>query len=150
VLENLVDAMAPSNNPLLNPVALKAAIDTGGGSILAGLRHFASDMAAPPRVPKMVEPDAFEVGADLAITPGSVVLRTPVFELIQYRPATATVRQIPLLIIPPTINKFYVIDLAPGRSLAAEYLIGQGLQVFMVSWRSPDARHAKWGFDTYG
>ena len=150
MLENLVDAMAPSNNPLLNPVALKAAIDTGGGSILAGLRHFASDMAAPPRVPKMVEPDAFEVGADLAITPGSVVLRTPVFELIQYRPATATVRQIPLLIIPPTINKFYVIDLAPGRSLAAEYLIGQGLQVFMVSWRNPDARHAKWGFDTYG
>ena len=150
VLENLVDAMAPSNNPLLNPVALKAAIDTGGGSILAGLRHFASDIAAPPRVRKMVELDAFEVGADLAITPGSVVLRTPVFELIQYRPATATVRQIPLLIIPPTINKFYVIDLAPGRSLAAEYLIGQGLQVFMVSWRSPDARHAKWGFDTYG
>ena len=149
VLENLVDAMAPSNNPLLNPAALKAAIDTGGGSILARLRHFASDMAAPPRVPKMVEPDAFEVGVDLAITPGSVVLRTPVFELIQYRPATATVQQIPLLIIPPTINKFYVIDLAPGRSLA-EYLIGQGLQVFMVSWRNPDARHAKWGFETYG
>ncbi len=149
VLENLVDAMAPSNNPLLNPAALKAAINTGGGSILAGLRHFASDMAAPPRVPKMVEPDAFEVGVDLAITPGSVVLRTPVFELIQYRPATATVQQIPLLIIPPTINKFYVIDLAPGRSLA-EYLIGQGLQVFMVSWRNPDARHAKWGFETYG
>jgi Poly-beta-hydroxybutyrate polymerase (PhaC) N-terminus len=118
--------------------------------VLVGLRHFASDIAVPPRVPKMVEPDAFEVGADLAITPGSVVLRTPVFELIQYRPATATVRQIPLLIILPTINKFYVIDLAPGRSLAAEYLIGQGLQVFMVSWRSPDARHAKWGFDTYG
>ena len=148
-LENLLDALAPSNNPVLNPAALKAVIDTGGGSVLAGMRHFVADMAAPPRVPKMVEPDAFEVGVDLAVTPGSVVLRTPVLELIQYRPSTPTVRQVPLLIVPPTINKFYVIDLAPGRSLA-EYLIGQGLQVFIISWRNPDARHAKWGFDTYG
>src|SRR6516162_8786462 len=148
-LTNLVDALAPSNSPVLNPAALKAAIETGGGSTLAGLRHFITDMAAPPRVPSMVEPDAFEVGADLAVTPGAVVLRTPVFELIQYRPATASVRQVPLLIVPPTINKFYVIDLAPGRSMA-EYLIGQGLQVFIISWRNPDARHAKWGFDTYG
>ncbi len=148
-LRNLVDALAPSNNPVLNPAAVKAAIDTGGGSALAGLRHFISDMAAPPRVPSMVEPDAFEVGVDLAVTPGKVVLRTPVFELIQYRPATATVRQVPLLIVPPTINKFYIIDLAPGRSMA-EYLVGSGQQVFMMSWRNPDARHAKWGFDTYG
>jgi len=149
LVENLVDAMAPSNNPLLNPAALKAAIDTGGGSVLAGLRHFISDMSASPRVPKMVEPDAFEVGVDLAVTPGSVVLRAPEFELIQYRPATAMVRQIPLLIVPPTINKYYVLDLAPGRSLV-EYLIGQGQQVFVISWRNPDARHAKWDFDTYG
>src|SRR5580692_12742371 len=149
VLTNLIDALAPSNNPLLNPAAAKAALDTGGGSILAGLRHFLSDMAVPPRVPSMVEPDAFEVGVDLAVTPGSVVLRTPVFELIQYRPATTAVRQIPLLIVPPTINKFYVMDLAPGRSLV-EYLVGSGLQVFMISWRNPDARHAKWDFDTYG
>ena len=69
-LRNLVDALAPSNNPVLNPAAVKAAIDTGGGSALAGLRHFVSDMAAPPRVPSMVEPDAFEVGVDLAVTPG--------------------------------------------------------------------------------
>jgi polyhydroxyalkanoate synthase subunit PhaC len=149
VLTNLVDALAPSNNPVLNPAALKAVIDTGGGSALAGLRHFIADMAAPPRVPSMVEPDAFEVGADLAVTPGAVVLRTPVFELIQYRPATATVSQVPLLIVPPTINKFYVIDLAPGRSLA-EYLVGRGQQVFMISWRNPDARHAAWDFGTYG
>ena len=146
---NLIDALSPSNNPLLNPAALKAAIDTGGGSALAGLRHFVADMAAAPRVPSMVEPDAFEVGVDLAVTPGSVILRTPVFELIQYRPATPAVRQVPLLIVPPTINKFYVMDLAPGRSLA-EYLIGSGLQVFMISWRNPDARHAAWDFDTYG
>src|SRR5271165_5690250 len=148
-LTNLVDALAPSNSPVLNPAAVKAVIDTGGGSALAGLRHFAADMAAPPRVPSMVQPDAFEVGADLAVTPGAVVLRTPVFELIQYRPATSTVRQVPLLIVPPTINKFYVIDLAPGRSLA-EYLVGRGQQVFMISWRNPDARHAAWDFSTYG
>jgi polyhydroxyalkanoate synthase subunit PhaC len=149
VLTNLVDALAPSNNPLLNPAAAKAAIDTGGGSVLAGLRHFIADMAVPPRVPSMVEPDAFEVGKDLAVTPGSVVLRTPVFELIQYRPATAAVRQVPLLIVPPVINKFYVMDLAPGRSMV-EYLVGSGLQVFMISWRNPDARDAKWDLDTYG
>ena len=148
-LTNIIDALAPSNNPLLNPAAAKAAIDTGGGSALTGLRHFLADMAVPPRVPSMVEPDAFEVGVDLAVTPGSVVLQTPVFELIQYRPATTTVRQIPLLIVPPVINKFYVMDLAPGRSMV-EYLVGQGLQVFMISWRNPDARHAKWDLDTYG
>jgi polyhydroxyalkanoate synthase subunit PhaC len=149
VLTNLIDALAPSNNPLLNPAAIKAALDTGGGSTVAGLRNFVGDMAVAPRVPSMVEPDAFEVGVDLAVTPGSVVLRTPVFELIQYRPATATVRQVPLLIVPPVINKFYVMDLAPGRSMV-EYLVSTGLQVFMISWRNPDARHAKWDLDTYG
>jgi poly[(R)-3-hydroxyalkanoate] polymerase subunit PhaC len=149
VLTNLIDALSPSNNPLLNPAALKAAIDTGGASAAAGLRNFVTDMAAPPRVPSMVAPDAFEVGVDLAVTPGSVILQTPVFELIQYRPATPAVRQVPLVIVPPTINKFYVMDLAPGRSLA-EYLVGSGLQVFMISWRNPDARHATWDFNTYG
>jgi len=149
VLTNLIDALAPSNNPLLNPAALKAAVDTGGGSAVAGLRHFLADMAVAPRVPSMVESDAFAVGEDLAVTPGSVVLRTPVFELIQYRPVTSSVRPVPLLIVPPVINKFYVMDLAPGRSMV-EYLVGQGLQVFMISWRNPDARHAKWDLDTYG
>ena len=149
VLSNLIDALAPSNNPLLNPAAIKAAVDTGGGSMLAGLRHFLADMAVPPRVPSMVEPDAFEVGVDLAVTPGAVILRTPVFELIQYRPTTTAVRQIPLLMVPPVINKYYVMDLAPGRSMV-EYLVGSGLQVFMISWRNPDARYAKWDLDTYG
>jgi len=148
-LTNLIDALAPSNNPLLNPAAVKAAIDTGGKSTLAGLRNFAADMAVAPRVPSMVEPDAFEVGVDLAVTPGSVILRTPVFELIQYRPATPAVRAVPLVMVPPVINKFYVMDLAANRSMV-EYLVGQGLQVFMISWRNPDARHAKWNLDTYG
>ena len=149
VLTNLIDALAPSNNPLLNPAAIKAAVDTGGGSALTGLRHFVADMAVSPRVPSMVEPDAFEVGVDLAVAPGSVILRTPVFELIQYRPVSKRVRQVPLLIVPPVINKYYVMDLAPGRSMV-EYLAGTGLQVFMISWRNPDARHAKWDLDTYG
>jgi polyhydroxyalkanoate synthase len=148
-LTNLIDALAPSNNPLLNPAAIKATVDTGGGSAIKGLKNFVADMAVAPRVPSMVEPDAFEVGVDLAVTPGSVILRTPVFELIQYRPVTPTVRETPLLIVPPVINKFYVMDLAPGRSLV-EYLVSTGLQVFMISWRNPDARHAKWNLDTYG
>ncbi len=149
LLTNLIDALAPSNNPLMNPAAVKAAVDSGGGTTLAGLRHFAADMAVAPRVPSMVEPDAYQVGVDLAVTPGSVIMRNPVFELIQYRPATSTVRQVPLLIVPPVINKFYVMDLAPGRSMA-EYLVGRGQQVFMISWRNPDARDAKWDLNTYG
>ena len=149
LLSNLVEALAPSNNPLLNPAALKALIDTGGASALAGARHLAADLAAPPRIPAMVEPDAYAVGVDLAVTPGSVVLRTPVFELIQYAPATKQVRQRPLLIVPPVINKYYITDLAPGRSMV-EYLVGAGQQVFMISWRNPDARHRHWRLDTYG
>jgi len=84
----------------------------------------------------------------VAVTPGSVVLRTDVFELIQYQPQTEHMREIPLLIAPPTINKFYAIDLAPGRSLV-EHLVGSGQQVFVMSWRNPDARQAGWGLDTY-
>ncbi len=145
---NLVEAAAPSNNPVLSPVAWKAVIDTGGANVPSGLRNLLRDLATPPRVPTMVPPDAFEVGKDLAATPGAVVLRTPVFELIQYRPHTESVHSTPLLIIPPTINKFYIMDIAPGRSMI-EYLLSQGLQVFVVSWRNPDARHSKWGLDTY-
>jgi polyhydroxyalkanoate synthase len=97
----------------------------------------------------MVEPDAFTVGEDLAVTPGAVVLRTPVFELIQYRPTTETVHRVPLVVVPPTINKYYVTDLAPGRSIVESY-VAAGHQVFMMSWRNPDERHADWGLDTYG
>ena len=105
-------------------------------------------MARAPRVPAMVDTSAFEVGRNLAATPGAVVLRTEMFELIQYAPQTDQVRRTPLLIVPPTINKNYALDLAPGRSLV-EYLVRQGQQVFMISWRNPDARHADWGLDAY-
>ena len=106
-------------------------------------------MATSPRVPSMVEPDAFEVGRDLGVSVGSVVLRTEMFELIQYAPTTAKVREVPLLIVPPTINKYYVIDLAPERSLV-EHLVASGQQVYCISWRNPDARHRDWGLDEYG
>jgi polyhydroxyalkanoate synthase len=145
---NLVEALSPSNNPFLSPVAWKAFIDTGGGNVIAGSRNFVRDMASTPRIPSMVDTTAFKVGVDLAVTEGSVVLRTPMLELIQYKPTTEQVRDVPLLIVPPTINKYYVLDLAPGRSLI-EYLVGQGQQVFVISWRNPDSRHSKWGFEAY-
>ena len=146
---NVVDALAPSNVPVLNPLSLKAAIDTGGRSAVVGLKRFIADLATPPRVPSMVDPDAFTVGEDLANTRGAVVFRTDVFELIQYAPSTETVRAVPLLMVPPTINKFYIADLAPGRSIIEHY-VASGQQVFMMSWRNPDERHAQWGMDTYG
>jgi polyhydroxyalkanoate synthase subunit PhaC len=147
-MTNLVDALAPSNTPL-NPLLWKAVIDTGGRSAVTGLRQMVNDLLSPPRVPTMVEEDAFTVGEDLAVTPGAVVLRTPVFELIQYRPTTETVREVPLVIVPPTINKYYITDLAPNRSIVEHY-VAAGQQVFMMSWRNPDERHADWGMDTYG
>jgi polyhydroxyalkanoate synthase len=148
LLDNLIDAAAPSNSPLLNPAAWKSAIDTGGTSLLRGAANLARDMAAAPRIPTMVEPWAFEVGQTLAVTPGAVVRRTPMYELIQYTPQTDRIRSLPLLIVPPVINKYYAIDLAPGRSLI-EYLVAQGQQVFVISWRNPDARHRAWGIDAY-
>jgi polyhydroxyalkanoate synthase subunit PhaC len=147
-MTNVVDALAPSNTPL-NPLLWKAVIDTGGRNAVRGIRRMVGDLLSPPRVPSMVEPDAFTVGEDLAVTPGAVVFRTDVFELIQYRPTTPTVRAVPLLMVPPTINKYYITDLAPGRSIVEHY-VGSGQQVFMMSWRNPDERHADWGLDTYG
>jgi polyhydroxyalkanoate synthase len=149
LIDNLIDAAAPSNNPILSPVGWKSAIDTGGTSLVRGAANLARDMAAAPRIPTMVQPSAFEVGRSLAVTPGAVVHRTAMFELIQYTPQTDGVRTVPLLIVPPVINKYYAIDLAPGRSLI-EYLVSQGQQVFVISWRNPDARHRSWGIDDYG
>ena len=149
IADNLVEAAAPSNNPLLNPKVIKRIIDTGGSNLAEGGRRLVRDFATAPRVPSMVEPDAFEVGVDLAVTPGAVVFRNDVFELIQYAPQTDKVREVPLLMVPPTINKYYVLDLAERRSLV-EHLVANGQQVFCISWRNPDARHADWDLDTYG
>jgi poly[(R)-3-hydroxyalkanoate] polymerase subunit PhaC len=149
LLTNLIAAASPSNNPLLSPAGWKAAIDTGGENAVRGLRNLASDLATSPRVPSMVPPGAYEVGKDLALTPGGVVHATEVFELIQYQPVTDTVHRYPLLIVPPMINKYYIVDLAPGRSMV-EFLVASGHTVFVMSWRNPDARHRDWGLDTYG
>ena len=149
LIRNINEALAPSNSPVLNPTAIRTARQTKGKSLVAGAGAFAKDMRNAPRTPSMVEDDAFEVGKDLAITPGSVVMRTEMFELIQYQPTTKTVYRRPLLVVPPMINKFYAIDLAPGRSMV-EYLVAQGQQVFVISWRNPTADNRDWGFDEYG
>jgi polyhydroxyalkanoate synthase subunit PhaC len=149
LLANLIAAVAPSNNPVLNPSGWKELIGTGGRSAARGLRAAATDLLTQPRVPSMVPPGAFEVGKTLAVTPGSVVHRTALFELIQYQPVTETVYEHPVLIVPPMINKYYITDLSPGRSMV-EYLVSQGQQVFVMSWRNPDARHRDWDLDRYG
>jgi polyhydroxyalkanoate synthase subunit PhaC len=148
LVENLMQALAPSNVPLLNPASAKAVIDTGGLNVVRGVTAFVKDMASSPRIPEMVDRSPFELGRNIAVTPGAVVLRTEVFELIRYTPQTPQVRAVPLLFVPPTINKFYAIDLARGRSLV-EYLVGQGQQVFVMSWRNPQAVHADWDTNTY-
>jgi len=148
LVENIIGAAAPSNIPLVNPTSAKTAIDTAGASLFRGGWQLVRDVASSPRIPQMVDRSAFEVGRNVAATPGAVVLRAEQFELIQYAPATKKVRTVPLLLVPPTINKYYALDRAPGRSLV-EYLVGQGQQVFTISWRNPDARHASWNFDTY-
>jgi polyhydroxyalkanoate synthase subunit PhaC len=148
MLMNLTEAVSPSNVPLVNPASAKAALEYGGLSLVKGAANFVSDMWAPPRIPQMVDVSGFKVGGNIAVTPGAAVLRTEVFELIQYTPQTEHVRTVPLLIVPPTINKYYAMDLAPGRSLI-EYLVQQGQQVFVMSWRNPDGRHADWGMSTY-
>ena len=148
LLDNLTEALSPSNLPLVNPASAKAAIDTGGANFARGVSAFAKDMSAKPRVPQMVDSLGFELGRNIAVSPGAVIARTEVFELIRYQPSTPTVHEVPLLIVPPTINKFYAMDLAPGRSLV-EFLVGQGQQVFIISWRNPLAHHADWDSDTY-
>jgi polyhydroxyalkanoate synthase len=147
-LENLVEAAAPSNVPLVNPTSAKAAIDTAGLSLVRGGRQLLRDLASSPRVPEMVDGSGFVLGDNIAATPGAVVFRNEVLELIQYAPQTDEVFEVPALVVPPTINKFYALDLAPERSLV-EFGVRQGRQMFVISWRNPDARHASWNLDTY-
>ena len=142
---NVLDALAPSNFPWSNPAVIKESVDQGGLNLARGARNFLRDF---PRLPATVDTSVFTVGENLAVTRGSVVLRTDVFELIQYTPQTETVREVPLLFAPPTINKYYVLDLAPGRSMI-EWLVGQGQQVFAISWRNPGAEQGHFDLDTY-
>jgi polyhydroxyalkanoate synthase len=145
---NVMDALAPTNFPWSNPVVMREIVNTGGANLAKGLRRLARDLSTPPRLPATVDTRRFEVGGNLAVTPGAVVLRNEVLELIHYQPQTDQVRRTPVLVIPPTINKYYILDLAPGRSLI-EYLVAQGQQVFTVSWRNPGQEQGHFDLDTY-
>jgi polyhydroxyalkanoate synthase len=146
--ENLRDALAPTNFPLTNPTALKATIEQGGRNYVAGGAQLARDARSPAKIPANVDVTKFEVGGNLATTPGKVVRREPQFELLQFKPQTDEVREVPLVIVPPMISKYYVVDLSPGRSLV-EYLVGKGQQVYAISWCNPTAENADWDLDSY-
>jgi polyhydroxyalkanoate synthase subunit PhaC len=148
IAQSIVDALAPANAPLVNPQVLKETIDTGGRNFVRGARQFARDMREPPRLPANIDVSKFAVGRNLGLTPGAVVLRDERFELIQYQPTTPEVRAVPVLLVPPMINKFYIADLAPGRS-QIEHLVQSGQQVFAMSWRNPGAEQRGWGLDAY-
>ncbi len=148
LLENLIQATAPSNVPLVNPASAKAVIDTAGLSLVRGGTQLVKDLASAPRLPEMVDGSGFVVGENIAATPGAVVFRSEMLELIQYTPQTDEVSEVPTLVVPPTINKFYALDLAPERSLV-EHGVRQGRQMFVISWRNPDARHSGWNLDSY-
>ncbi len=145
---NVLDALAPTNFAWSNPTVIKEVVNTGGGNLVRGARQLAHDLGTPPRLPATVDTSKFEVGTNLAATPGSVALRTDVFELIHYRPTTEQVREVPLLFVPPTINKFYVLDISPGRSMIEHY-VAQGQQVFAISWRNPEQAQGHFDLDTY-
>jgi polyhydroxyalkanoate synthase len=132
---NFVDAMSPSNFAATNPVVLERAIETKGESLLKGLEHMLDDVSKGQLT--QTDPEAYEVGRNTAVTPGKVVRRTPLYELIQYGPATDEVAEIPVVIFPPWINRFYILDLNPKKSFI-RWAVEQGLTVFMVSWKSAD------------
>jgi polyhydroxyalkanoate synthase len=144
----IVEAAAPSNLLVGNPAALKRAFDTGGASLVRGWRNAARDLLRNSGMPEQVDRRPFTVGENLAATPGAVIHREDMFELLEYRPVTAKVREQPLLMVPPQVNKHYFLDLAPGRSLT-EYLVGRGIHYFTMVWRNPRPEHGHWGLDDY-
>ena len=133
---------------LTNPAAVRKFIDTGGQSLWDGLKNYFGDLTRNRGMPSMVDTSAFKVGENLAVTPGAVVLRNELLELIQYTPMTATVRRRPLLVTPPQINKYYALDLSPDKSMI-RFLLESGIQTFAISWRNPTAANRDWGLDTY-
>jgi polyhydroxyalkanoate synthase len=144
----VVDALAPTNALLTNPTALKQLIDSGGESLWRGLKNYVEDLVQNGGLPTQVKKSAFKVGENLARTPGAVVFRNPLVELIQYAPTTPNVRRRPLVITPPQINKYYAMDLSPDKSMV-QFLLNSGIQTFCISWRNPTAEQRDWGLDTY-
>jgi len=148
VVSLLLDAMSPTNSLAGNPTALKKLVDTGGASVVRGLENFIGDLARNGGLPAQVDTRKFTVGRNLATTPGSVVYRNSVMELIQYQSVGNQVHKRPLLIAPPQINKFYVFDLAPEKSIVQFALKGD-LPTFVISWKNPTPAESHFGLDTY-
>ena len=142
----IVDALSPANFPLTNPEVLAATRDSGGDNLLKGLEHMLADLERGRM--RMTDETAFAVGRDVAATPGKVVFENRLFQLIQYTPTTATVFATPLLIFPPWINKFYILDLTAEKSFI-RWAVAEGLTVFVVSWKNADASIADATLDTY-
>src|SRR5260370_19997387 len=144
----LIDAMAPTKAMLTNPAAVRKFVDTGGQSLWYGLKNYFDDLAKNGGMPSMVDQSAFKVGETLANTPGGVVFRNELLELIQYSATAPNVRKRPLVITPPQINKYYALDLSPDKSMV-RFLLDSGIQVFCVSSRNPTAAHRELGLYTY-
>ncbi len=149
-LNQIVSALSPSNFPFTNPEIIRTTFSTGGHNLAKGLAQLLEDMQNSGEFLRIRQTDmsAFEVGKNLAITPGKVVFQNDVMQLIQYSPATGTVYEVPLLIVPPWINKYYILDLTPPKSLV-KWLVDQGFTVFVVSWVNPDERLAGKTFEDY-
>jgi polyhydroxyalkanoate synthase subunit PhaC len=144
----IVDSIAPTNTFVGNPSAIKKAMETGGGSLIKGLRNAYNDMAHNDMMVSQVDSRPFKLGENIAVSKGSVVFQTEMMELIQYAPTQKQVHEIPLLIIPPQINKAYINDLSPEKSII-KYECDNGLQPFLISWRNPNVEHRDWGLGDY-
>jgi polyhydroxyalkanoate synthase len=146
--DNVTAALSPTNDLLTNPESWKEVIDTGGHSLRAGLGNLLGDLHSPAKLPTSVDKSAFELGRNLAATAGQVVRKARIYELIQYQPRADKVDAVPLVVISSPVNKYYLLDLEPGQSVARAEL-DAGRQVFVASWVNPDASHADVGFDEY-
>ena len=144
----IVDALAPTNPLPGNPAAIRQAFDTGGKSLVRGARNMLGDIRHNRGWPSQVDTSGFEVGVNMAATPGAVVYRSDLIELIQYEPQQKRVHSVPLLFCPPWINKYYIMDLAPGKSLI-EWAVQHGHTCFAISYRNPDASMRDLGFEDY-
>lgn len=147
-LTMMLDSLAPSNVPWMNPAVIKEAVNSNGESLKRGMTAFFDDVKNNGGFPQQVDASSFELGTSLAATPGTVVFRNNLIELIAYAPQTETVFERPLLMCPPWINKYYIMDLAPGRSLV-EWAVQHGHQTFMISYRNPDASMRDYKMDDY-
>lgn len=148
VMNMITDALAPTNALVTNPAAKKRAIDSGGLSLIKGLQNAYEDLTKNGGMPSQVDKSPFVIGENVAITPGKVVWKNEMMELIQYTPITEEVREIPFLSIPPQINKFYASDLDPITSVV-QFLLRNGFQTFIISWRNPTKEHRDWGLSDY-